>query len=109
MSYIIYANIESLIKKIDGYANNPEHFSTTKICEHIPCGYSMSTIWAFDHIENKYTLYHGKDYMEKFFESLREHAKSITDFEKKKILPLTKEELKSHQDAKYVIFVEKES
>ena len=31
--------------------------STTKIGEHIPCGYSMSTIWAFDHIENKHTLY----------------------------------------------------
>ena len=25
MSYIIYADIESLIKKIDGYANNPEN------------------------------------------------------------------------------------
>ena len=25
MSYIIYADIESSIKKIDGYANNPEN------------------------------------------------------------------------------------
>ena len=24
-----------------------------KIGEHIPCGYSMSTIWTFDGIENK--------------------------------------------------------
>ena len=38
--------------------------------------------------------------MKKFCESLREHAKNIIDFEKKKMLPLTKEELKSHQDAK---------
>ena len=37
---------------------------------------------------------------EKVFTSLREHAKNIIDFEKKKILPSTKEELKSHQDAK---------
>ena len=29
--YIIYADIESLIKKIDGCANNPEKSSTTKI------------------------------------------------------------------------------
>ena len=28
------------------------------------------------------------------------HAKNIIDFEKKTMLPLTKEELKSHQDAK---------
>ena len=57
----------------------------------------MSTIWAFYHIENKHTLHRGKDCMKKFCESLREHAKNIIDFEK---IPLTKEELKSHQDAK---------
>ena len=60
----------------------------------------MSTIWVFDHIENKHTLYRGKDCMKKFCESLREHAKNIIDFEKKKMLPLTKEELKSRHDAK---------
>ena len=43
-SYIIYADMESLIQKIDGCANNPEHSSTTKIGEHIPCGHSVSTI-----------------------------------------------------------------
>ena len=41
---IIYADIESLIKKIDECENNPENFLTTKTGEHIPCGYSMSTI-----------------------------------------------------------------
>ena len=100
MSYIIYANIESLIKKIDGCANNPGNSSTTRIGEHIPCGYSMSIIWGLDHIEEKHTLYRGKDCMKKFCTSLREHAKNIIDFEKKKMLPLTKEELKSHQDSK---------
>ena len=38
--------------------------------------------------------------MKKFCTSLREHVKNINDFEKKKILPLTKEELKSHQNVK---------
>ena len=38
--------------------------------------------------------------MKKFCESLREHAKNIIDFEKKKMLLLTKDELKPHQDAK---------
>ena len=38
--------------------------------------------------------------MKKFCESLREHVKNIIDFEKKKMLTLIKEELKSHQDAK---------
>ena len=38
--------------------------------------------------------------MKKFCESLREQAKDITDFEKKKMLSLTKDKLESHQDAK---------
>ena len=37
MPYIIYAEIESLIKNIDGYANNPEKSSTTKLGEDISC------------------------------------------------------------------------
>ena len=36
--HIIYADIESLIKKINGCANNPEKSSTIKIGEHIPSG-----------------------------------------------------------------------
>ena len=46
MSCIIYADIEYLIRKIDGCANNPENSSTTKVDEYIPCGYSMSSIWG---------------------------------------------------------------
>ena len=38
--------------------------------------------------------------MKKFCTFLREHAKNAIGFAKKKMLPLTKEELKSHQDAK---------
>ena len=40
----------------------------------------MLTIWAFNNI--------------KFCESLREPLENIIDFEKKKMLPLTKQELK---------------
>ena len=47
---IVYADFEFFIKKIDNCRNNLEKSSTTKIGEHIPCGYSMSTTWAFDSI-----------------------------------------------------------
>ena len=60
----------------------------------------MSTIWRFDHIVNKRTLYRGKDCTKKFCISLRKHARNIIYFENKKILTLKKEELKSDQDAK---------
>ena len=100
MPYMIYADIKSLIKKIDECAENPEISLTTKIGEHIPCRYSMSTVWAFDNVENKHTLYCGEDWMKKFCTSLREHATNVINFEKKIMLSLTKEELKSHQDIK---------
>ena len=39
--------------------------------------------------------------MKKFCSFFREHAENITDLKRKiNMLPLTKEELKSHQDAK---------
>ena len=40
---IVYADLESLIKKIDGCRSNFE-LPITKIAEHISCGYSMSMI-----------------------------------------------------------------
>ena len=51
--YIINADIESLIKKIDGCANNPKNSSATKTSENIPCGYPMSIILGYDRIEDK--------------------------------------------------------
>ena len=87
---MFYVDIESLIRKNGWSANNLENSSTTKVGEYIPSRYSMSLIWAFYHIEYKHTLYRGKDYMKKFCTSLREHAKNVIDFEKKKILLLTK-------------------
>ena len=92
--------MESLIRKLDGCVNNRSNFSTIKIVENTPCGYSMSAIWIFDYIENKHTFSHGKDCIKRFCSSLREHAINITDFEKKNMLPLTKIELKSHQNEK---------
>ena len=38
MPYIIYAYVESLIKKIDGCANNPQNSAKAKIGEYVPCG-----------------------------------------------------------------------
>ena len=47
--FIIYADFECLIEKIDGCKNNPENSYTIKVSEHIPSGFSMSTISRFMH------------------------------------------------------------
>ena len=53
MLFVIYAPMESLIKR-DGCKNNFKKSPTTKVVEHIPSGYSMSTICAFGGIKNKH-------------------------------------------------------
>ena len=60
MPYINYDGIESLVKKLANCENNPEKSSTTKTGKHILRGYSMPTIRAFDHTENKHSLYRRK-------------------------------------------------
>ena len=55
-----------------------------KVSEHIPSGFSMSTISPFKSIENKRDVYRRKDYMKKICKSLREHAMKIINFKKKK-------------------------
>ena len=78
--FIIYADLECLIEKIDRCNNNPENLSTLKINEHIPSGFSMSTISLLRSIENKHNICRGKDCMKKFCESLREHAMKKINF-----------------------------
>ena len=54
--------------------------SITKVSEHIPSDFSMSTISSLRSIENKHDIYRGKDCMKKFSDSLREPEKKIIDF-----------------------------
>ena len=53
-------------------------------------GYSLSTLWAFVVVENKHTLNRGQNSMKKFCSSLKEHSTNVIDYQKKKMLPLTK-------------------
>ena len=50
-TFLIYVDLECIIEKIDGCKNNPENSSTTKVSEHIPSGFSMSSISSFRTIE----------------------------------------------------------
>ena len=81
--FIIYADLECLIEKINGCKNNPESSSTTKKAN-IFHQVLMSTISSFKCIENKHDVYRRKDCMKKFCESLTEHAMEIINFIKKK-------------------------
>ena len=46
--HVIYADIESLLKKMDTCTNDPNKSSTTQISKHEMCGYSLFTHCSFD-------------------------------------------------------------
>ena len=59
--FIIYADLECLLEKMNTCHNNPEKSSTTKINKHTPSGYSLFTHCSFDRTKNKLDYYRGKD------------------------------------------------
>ena len=89
--------------------NNPNESSTTKINKHTPLGgYSIFTSCSFDESKNKLNYYRGKDCMKKFCKDLKEHATRIINYEKKKIIPLTKEEKINYNDQQICYICKKE-
>ena len=94
--FIIYADLESLLEKMNTCQNNPEKLSTTKINKHTPSGYSLFTQCSFDITKNKLDYYRGKHCMKNFCLDLREHATKIINYERKEMIPLIKKEEKKH-------------
>ena len=98
--FIIYVDLECLLKKISTCYNNFEESATTEINKHTPSGYSLFTHCSFDKTKNKLDYYRGANCIEKFCKDLREHATKIINYEKKKMIPLTKKEEKNHNKQK---------
>ena len=83
--YIIVADIESLLRKMDTYANDPSKSSTENKNEHEMFGYSLFIDCSFNKKNNKLDYYRGKDSLKRFCQDLKKQARSIIDFEKKRI------------------------
>ena len=92
LPYIIYADLECLLKKMSTCQNNPNESWTTEINKHTPSGYSLFTHCSFDKSKNKLDYYRGKDCMKKFCKDLRTHATKIINYEKEKMITLTMKE-----------------
>ena len=50
--FVTYADLKCMIETIDGFKNNPENSSTTKVSQHIPSSFSITTITLFRSKEN---------------------------------------------------------
>ena len=106
--FIIYADLECLLEKMSTCINNPNESSTTKINEYTPSAYSIFTRCSFAESRNKLNYYRGKDCMKKFCKDLKEHATRIINYEKKKIIALTKEEKINYNDQQICYICKKE-
>ena len=82
--FIIYADSECLLGKIDICHNNPEKSSTTKNHKHTASGYSLFSICSFDVSKKVLDYYRNKVCMKSFCKDLKEHATKIINYEKKK-------------------------
>ena len=81
--FIIYKDLECIIKNTDVCKNNPDNSYTTKVSKHILSGFLMSTLLSFKSIKNKHDVCRSKDYMKKFCESLRQHTMKIIILKKR--------------------------
>ena len=108
LPFVVYANLECLLEKMSTCQNNPKELSTTEINKHTPSGYSLFTHCSFDQTKNKLDYYRGKGCIKKFCKDLREHATKIINYEKKKMIPLTKEEKIYHNEQEICYIFKKE-
>ena len=62
VQFIIYADLECLLQKINICRNNPEKSYTEKKAVRRPSGYSLVTCCSFDKSKNERKYYRGEDY-----------------------------------------------
>ena len=106
--FIIYADLECLLRKINTCKNNPEKSYTEKKATHRPSGYSLVTCCSFDKSKNERKYYRGEDCMKIFCEDLKDQAMKIINYEKKEMIPLTDEEKETHENQKIRYICEQE-
>ena len=106
--FIIYADLECLLQKINTCQNNPDKSYTEKKATHRPSGYSLVTCCSFDKSKNERKYYRGEDCMKMFCKDLKEQAMKIINYEKKEMIQLNDEEKETHENQKICYICEQE-
>ena len=83
--FIIYADIASLLDKIDECQSNPEKPSKTTINMCKVFWYQLFTCCSFDDIKDKHNSYRGNYCIKNFSRKLEKHAAKIIRYEKKRL------------------------
>ena len=107
--FIIYADLECLLKKVRFCQNNPENSYTEKKVKQKPSGYAWCSICFLTRQKNRHYFYRGKDCIEKFCKDLKELGTEIINFEENEMITLTNKEIKSYEKQKVCHICKKKS
>ena len=75
--FVIYADFECLLPKVQSCNCNPEKSSTTPVQKHVPCGYCYKIVSSNPKYSKPAVLYRGKDPVMPFLKALDKEAFSI--------------------------------
>ena len=98
--FIIYADLECILKKEQSRQNNLENSYTERKAKHKPSGYSWGLICSFDTTKSRHNFYRDKDCIERFWKDLKEFAIEISNYRKQEMIPLTDKEIKFYKRQK---------
>ena len=96
IQFVIYADMDSLLDKIDTCHSNTKKSSPVKINKYFDSGYSLLTHCSFDTAKNKHNYYSDKDCMKKVSAESKNHTAKIINNERKKMMPLKNQENQSY-------------
>ena len=98
--FIIYADLECLIKKEEFCQNNPENSYAQRKSKHKHSGYSLSLICSFDETKNRHKFYRRKDCIKRFCNDLKEIATEIINYKEKEMTLLKDKEINFYKRQK---------
>ena len=100
VSFMMYADFESILEPIQGVSNDPNLSSTRGVNLHTPSGWCVYPKFSYGDVTNPLTQYRGPDCAEKFCEHIISEAKRLyNSFSEKPMTPLTKSQLKEYARA----------
>ena len=98
--FMMYADFESILEKVEGASDNPNVSSTREVNVHKPSGWCVYFKFAYGVVDNPLTQYRGSDCVEKFCEHIISEAKRLyNSFPEKPMEPLTDSQIKEYKKA----------
>ena len=98
--FIIYADLECLLKKKKPRQNNIENPYKQRKANHKPSGYSLSLICSVDETKNRHSFYIGRDCIKRFCNDLKELAAEIINYKEDEMAPLKDKEITLYKSQK---------